>query len=375
VSNAVKFTNEGKITVSVRLLNSDEEKATIEFTVSDTGIGIGGDKIDHIFENFQQATSNTSRLYGGTGLGLAIAKQLIEQQSGTITVKSEIDKGTSFRVVLPFNRTNANVESGLEIKELKVKVTGIKVLVAEDIVLNQLLMKTLLDDFGFDCDFAENGKIAIEKFKNNHYDIILMDLQMPEMNGFQATKYIRDTMNSYVPIIALTADVTTADLKKCTAIGMNDYISKPVDEKQLYHKIIELVKKPEYSKVHLTEGMPRCTDLTYLKGRTKSNPRLMREMINLYLEHTPPLINTMKESLLTKDWDALHMAVHKIIPSFYIMGIHKDFEDIGKKLQDCAIREQQFDEAEKLVLQLEKVCTQACEELKEEYDLIIINDR
>jgi CheY-like chemotaxis protein len=371
VSNAVKFTNEGKITVGVRLLHSDEEIVTIEFTITDTGIGISEDKIDHIFENFQQATSNTSRLYGGTGLGLAIAKQLAEQQAGTITVNSKIDKGTTFRVVLPFRRTIADVESGLEIMELKVKVKGIKVLVVEDIALNQLLMKTLLDDFGFDCDFAENGKIAIEKFKNKPYDIILMDLQMPEMNGFQATKYIRDTMNSPVPIIALTADVTTTDLNKCRVIGMNDYISKPIDEKQLYRKIIELVKKPDFTnESHLIESIPKCTDLTYLMERTKSNPKLMSDMILLYLEQTPPLISTMKESLQTRDWDSLYVAVHKIIPSFYIVGIHKKYEDIGKKVQEYASTKQHPEEVEKLVLQLESICNQAYIELKEAYNLI-----
>ncbi len=114
---------------------------------------------------------------------------------------------------------------------------GIKVLVVEDIALNQLLMKTLLDDYGFECDFAGNGKVAIDKLKNNSYDIILMDLQMPEMNGFEAAEYIRNNLNSKMPIIALTADVTTADLRKCKAAGMNDYVSKPVDEKLLYARI------------------------------------------------------------------------------------------------------------------------------------------
>ena len=131
---------------------------------------------------------------------------------------------------------------------LNTKVQNIKVLVVEDIALNQLLMKTLLDDFGFEHDIADNGKIAIEKLQNKSYDIILMDLHMPEMNGFEATEYIRNKMNSQIPIIALTADVTTADLKKCKAVGMNDYISKPLDEKLLYSKIIELLKKSDLSK-------------------------------------------------------------------------------------------------------------------------------
>ncbi|MCX6259496.1 MAG: ATP-binding protein, partial [Bacteroidia bacterium] len=204
VSNAVKFTAEGEITVSVQLLNEDEEKVVIEFTITDTGIGIPEKRIEHIFENFQQASSDTSRLYGGTGLGLAIAKQLVETQGGTITVKSKLKEGSAFSFILPFRKTTAEVESATDTLELDQEFKNIKVLVVEDIQLNQLLMKTLLDDFGFEHDIAGTGKTAIEKLQHKSYDIILMDLQMPEMNGFEATRFIRNQMNSQIPIIALT---------------------------------------------------------------------------------------------------------------------------------------------------------------------------
>jgi len=242
VSNAVKFTTTGKITVSVHLLNEDEEKASIKFAVTDTGIGIEENKIENIFENFQQATSDTSRLYGGTGLGLAIVKQLVEPQGGTIHVESKINEGSTFSFTLSFQKTNDDAESVQEIADLDTEIKNIKVLVAEDIALNQLLMRTILDDFGFECDIAANGKIAIEKLVMNSYDIVLMDLQMPEMDGFEATEYIRNNLNSKIPIIALTADVTTVDLTKCEAAGMNDYISKPVDEQLLYSKIVGLLR-------------------------------------------------------------------------------------------------------------------------------------
>src|SRR5665647_1763364 len=243
VSNAVKFTSEGKITVSVHLLNEDDEKVSIEFSVSDTGIGVPENKMGKIFDNFQQASSGTARLYGGTGLGLAIVKQLVEPQGGTINVNSIIGEGSTFSFILSFLKTTEDAEIETEIEELDTEIKNIKVLVAEDIPLNQLLMKTLLDDFGFERDIAENGLVAIEKMKTNTYDIILMDLQMPEMNGFEATEHIRHTLNSDIPIIALTADVTTVDLEKCRFVGMNDYIAKPVDEKLLYTKIVGLVKK------------------------------------------------------------------------------------------------------------------------------------
>src|SRR5688572_16706107 len=271
VSNAVKFTTKGKITVSVRLLNEDEDIVTLEFAVTDTGIGIPENKIEKIFENFQQATSGTSRLYGGTGLGLAIVKKLVEAQNGSIRVKSKVGKGSTFSFQLSFHKTKAEAESEIGLVELDQEIKNIKVLVVEDIALNQLLMKTLLDDFGFERDIADNGRIAIEKLQTKSYDIILMDLQMPEMNGFEATEYIRNKMNSKIPIIALTADVTTADLAKCKAVGMNDYIAKPVDERVLYSKIVGLVKKPALAKHNGSNGngnSKKCIDLDYLIHRT-----------------------------------------------------------------------------------------------------------
>jgi CheY-like chemotaxis protein len=209
------------------------------------------------------------------------------------------------------------------------------------------------------------------------YDIVLMDLQMPEMNGFEATEYIRSKMKSDVPIIALTADVTTVDLAKCKAVGMNDYIAKPVDERILYIKIVGLVKKPLFPDKNSDDNTEKaevvklkCTDLNYLNIRTKSNPVLMMEMISLYLIQTPQLVSAMKQGFLDKNWISMHAAVHKMIPSFVIMGISTDFENMAKRIQEYANTQQQTDGIYDLVLQLEKVCAQACDELKEEYNKI-----
>lgn len=377
ISNAVKFTHQGKITVSVRLLSEDEEKVNIEFAVADTGIGIPSKKLDTIFENFQQATSGTSRLYGGTGLGLAIVKQLVEPQGGVIKVSSKTDAGSTFSFTLSFQKTTMNAETDFGFAEIDSEVKNIRVLVVEDIALNQLLMKTLLDDFGFERDIATNGRIAIEKLEQEAFDIILMDLQMPEMNGFEATEHIRTIMKSTIPIIALTADVTTVDLAKCKAVGMNDYIAKPVDERILYSKIISLVKKPAPPKTTEPEGSRTeqnnrvpCIDLTYLNKRTKSNPDLMMEMISLYLLQTPSLVHSMKQSFHDKDWEGLYAAVHKMIPSFSIMGMSVDFENMAKKLQDYAIAQQKSADVSELVRELELVCLQACSELEREFNRI-----
>ncbi|OYU93415.1 MAG: hybrid sensor histidine kinase/response regulator [Bacteroidetes bacterium B1(2017)] len=378
VSNAVKFTSTGHIKVKVKLFSEDVENVNIKFNISDTGIGISKDKIQNIFDNFQQATSGTSRLYGGTGLGLAIVKQLVEKQGGTIEAESELEVGSTFSFQLVFKKTIKQALSSKDILETEKEVIGIKILVVEDIELNQLLMKTLLEDFKFECDIVSNGRLAVERLGEKKYDIILMDLQMPEMNGFDATKYIRNILKLEVPIMALTADVTTVDLEKCRAVGMNDYIAKPVDEKLLYTKIIELVKRPTMKDEKLkTEELivtARCIDLSYLLERTKANPKLMSEMIKLYLEQTPPLIEAMKLGFQTNDWNLLKSAVHKMIPSFSIMGMDNNFENIAKKIQEYAALQLNSEHVLGMVTELENVCLQACKELEEELKKLINTD-
>jgi CheY-like chemotaxis protein len=208
-----------------------------------------------------------------------------------------------------------------------------------------------------------------------------MDLQMPIMNGFEATEYIRNTLNSKIPIIALTADVTTVDLAKCKAVGMNDYIAKPVDERLLYNKIISLVKKPIFQKVTPNDIVEieidqkesaeiKYTNLEYLNARTKSNPKLMMEMISIYLQQTPPLLEAMMQSVLDKNWHLLAAAAHKIIPSFAIMGMSQEVENMAKQIQEAAKTEQFNNETAKMVIQLETICRKAFKELEIEFNLI-----
>ena len=378
LSNAIKFTNKGKITVSVILVSEDEDKVSIKFSVADTGIGIKDTKIEKVFENFQQATSGTSRIFGGTGLGLAIVKQLVEGQKGKIYVESIIDLGSTFSFVLDLKKTNTEAVLEPEMVELNTDVKDIKILVVEDMELNQLLMKTLLDDFGFECEIASNGKIAIDKLKEKTFDIILMDLQMPEMNGFEATEFIRKKMKLTLPIIALTADVTTIDVAKCKEVGMDDYVSKPVDERLLYSKLISIIKKPvliiehEVGKDAKSDTI-KYVDMSYLIKLTKSNPKLMAEIITVYLKQTPPLIAAMKNSFSDRNWDVLEATIHKLIPSFAIMGINPEITGIALKIQEYARRLELSEDLDKLILNVENVCSKACIELELELEMINLN--
>ena len=252
LGNAIKFTTEGNIDVIATVLKEEEESTTFEFKVQDTGIGIPLDKIDDIFERFTQAKSDTSRIYGGTGLGLSIVKKLVELQNGTIHVESNKGKGSVFTVTIPYKKTKipttiADPKLVPEKKYSPDRKNKIKILVVEDNLLNQKLAGFILADWGFDFDICANGKLAIEQLKNNKYSLILMDIQMPEMNGYETTEFIRKNMGLKIPIIAMTAHALPGEKEKCVSFGMTDHISKPIKEPDL-HEMLTMylrINKPE----------------------------------------------------------------------------------------------------------------------------------
>ena len=241
ISNAVKFTKNGRVVISASLVKQDKDHKTIEFKIEDTGIGIAPDKVDYIFDRFTQASSDTTRKYGGSGLGLTITKRLLELQNSTIHVKSELGKGSVFYFNLDFKMSHKQLSRELvravpNYSSLK----GTKVLMAEDNVMNVILMKNFLKQWDVECDVAENGQIAYEMVQANHYDMVFMDLQMPEMDGYQATAKIRMLPGQKfkdLPIIALTASAMLDIKDTAFAIGMNDYVSKPFNPRELHSKI------------------------------------------------------------------------------------------------------------------------------------------
>jgi PAS domain S-box-containing protein len=240
LSNAIKFTHKGSINISAALIINNGKEAQVEFRVKDTGIGIPRDKISTIFESFSQASSDTARMYGGTGLGLAIVKRLLQLMGGEIAVKSMPDKGSEFIFRLPFEIVKENRLQPVTRPGSKIAKTGrkLKLLIAEDNPVNVILIKKIISTFGFEADVAGNGRIALERIKRHTYDLVLMDIQMPEMDGLTATKIIRKEYSRTLPIIAITASMLTSDKDKCFAAGMNDFISKPFNADELYHKII-----------------------------------------------------------------------------------------------------------------------------------------
>jgi PAS domain S-box-containing protein len=246
VGNAVKFTDTGYVEVKVYMVSRIENKALLNIDVVDTGIGIPQDKLSNIFESYTQTDTNISRIYGGTGLGLAIVKQLTELQNGNVSVKSELGKGSVFTVQIPYTiaETASDTHPGaLDKREQDNMLKNVRVLVAEDNIINQKVVQKTLMKQNAHVEVVGNGQLAIEKLLIGNFDIVLMDLQMPEMDGYTATKHIRQVMKRNIPIVAMTADAISGESDKCIEVGMNGYISKPFDADDLYNKIIELTGK------------------------------------------------------------------------------------------------------------------------------------
>lgn len=250
VGNAIKFTEKGEVKIIVKVMEENEEKVTCQFSVEDTGIGIPEDKLASIFESFTQASSTTSRQFGGTGLGLTISKHLVELQGGSIKAESIEGKGSTFSFQLPFKKVTSHkikngVKNGSEAPSIQTN-EKLKILLVEDVALNQRLVVKIMEKWGYALDIANNGKIAVEKVKENDYDIILMDIQMPEMDGYEATQLIRSMPNiskQKIPIIALTAHASHAEAEKCINLGMNAYMAKPFNQHQLLNLINQLTFK------------------------------------------------------------------------------------------------------------------------------------
>lgn len=334
ISNALKFTHTGSIKLNCSVERQEKQKFYIRFEVTDTGIGIPSDKLATIFESFSQADASVTRKYGGTGLGLTIAKQLVDLQQGTISVKSEEDKGSSFDVIIPYQIGSLKDIAEISNKARKSKsyrnrLKNLNVLLVEDNEINRLYATNILKTWDCFVETAENGYVAIEKLKSASFDIVLMDIQMPEMDGFEATKAIRsgEPPKSEIPIIALTANATRKDIEKCLAAGMNECIPKPFTPDDLMRVLIKYSNHKINSKEKIPAASPNfkttnlTVDLIYLKTISNDNPEFIKEMVHTFLETVPESIKEIRYLATSSAWDSLARAIHKLRPSLTLMGL------------------------------------------------------
>ncbi|HRX24315.1 MAG TPA: ATP-binding protein [Chitinophagales bacterium] len=380
ISNAIKFTPEGEVRVTIRLIDKLDHKARLFFSVKDTGIGIEQEKLQDIFESFTQASTDTTRLYGGTGLGLAIVKKLIDMLNGAIMVRSRKGQGSEFIFELELSQTD-NVQPASQSEQEKdwstVQDLQARFLMAEDHALNQLVTTEMLKGRfpSLQIDVAETGRQAISLFEDHNYDLVLMDVQMPEMDGHEAARYIRTHFpkpKSEVPILAFTAYATSGEAEKCLEAGMNDYISKPVRATQLISKIMQMLDASEqFSKEHFLQEnkVQEHISFEYLNTVTEDDEELKLRMMRIMLDETPMELKSLEEAAAASQWDNLRAVAHKMKSTMQFLGLEDTLETV-KFIEVSARERTHLEQIPEKVRSVVQVCTRALGALQEEIDRI-----
>lgn len=370
VGNAIKFTNKGYI--SMKITNEGQHGNTINtgIAIIDSGIGIEKEKLKNIFERFQQAEDSVTRKYGGTGLGLSIVHNLVMLQEGTIDVTSEPGKGTTFRLVIPYRIAAEQFNKSFHISKSEVAEADfaeINVLVVEDNEINQNLIKHLFNRWHIKSEFAYNGKEAIELLQKKKYDLILMDIQMPEMDGYTAAEEIRTRLKSSVPIIAMTAHAFAGEKEKCLSYGMNEYISKPIREEQLHQLITRfalvnknVIAEKEQAGKNTGNGY-RFIDLKYMKEVSGGNIDYEKTVTEQFTEAIPDDLKAMEDAWRNNDISNLRQLAHNMKTTVSVMGLNEVLSPYLDALEFENINETTF---RKNFLYVKQICDESVKEAK-----------
>jgi PAS domain S-box-containing protein len=383
LSNALKFTEQGAVTLVTHIKFDKEDWVAIEFMVEDSGIGIPPDKIKSIFDPFVQANTNTTRKYGGTGLGLSICKNLIEMQGGELWVESKEAQGTRFRFIIPYKKYSTGpLKNEAPVANNYNSLGNRKVLVAEDVELNQFLARHIMESWGFEVVIADNGSKAIAALEQNDFDLILMDIQMPEMDGIQATQYIRrmdDQKKAGIPIIALTANALKGDSEKYMQAGMNDYLSKPFREENLFTIIKRNLKSATMDKNIENDPAQQQTagntgdktslyDLTMVRSVSGGDEAFIKKMVELFIETVPPSLHDLHEAVGLQQWERVGKVAHKLKSTVDSMGIDTLREDI-RSIESNGKHQQNVEAIPSLVQKVNEVVNACILQLKTDFSL------
>jgi PAS domain S-box-containing protein len=369
VSNAIKFTSEGMVKLTVLLIKKERGENSIYFEVQDTGIGIEKNKQKLIFESFSQADSSINRKFGGTGLGLAISRQLVELMGGTLSVESELNQGSKFFFTITLHDGIVEPQSEEVTSNFEdVDLSGLRILIAEDHKINQYLMKTIFKRWKVNPDIAENGKVAIEKLKKKTYDIILMDKQMPEMDGVEATKIIRRELKLKTPIIALTAAALKESKNQAIRAGMNTYITKPFRPEDLLKVILAYTKNSSVQKIQKNKMPPEAvvaesaTDKHYTLDNIHkmfgNDQKAIRQMLSLFLDNTPAIWSELQQEYQSKNFQRVGEIAHKLKATIDLMDIKslyqtiRDIESNGKNNDSDSLLEDSIARCDEVLQQV-----------------------
>ena len=327
IGNAIKFTHQGTVSIEVYNKEQSENRITLGFKITDTGIGIDKEKLTEVFERFNQGEDSTTRNYGGTGLGLSIVKRLILLQEGDIEVSSEQGKGTTFNFYIPYgiSKEQLNAVPSADISHFKdISNTALKVLVVDDNAINQSLMKHLLSQWNIDFDIASNGLEAVEYLRKKECDLVLMDLQMPQMDGYTAVQEIREILKLDIPIIAMTAHALPGERERCLSRGMNEYISKPIKEEELFKLITNFglkEAKPEEMKVSQNNTAFEIIDLSYMQSVSGGNKSFEQTVTTQFVENVPLHLEQLMTAYQNEDFKIVKLRAHDLRSSAAIMGL------------------------------------------------------
>lgn len=345
LDNALKFTTVGAVKLHVSATKKNPASAELTFVVSDTGIGIPEEKLESVFGRFTQAEENTTRKYGGTGLGLNICKLLVEKQGGSISVNSKFGEYTQFTFQLTYDVPEKQVRTETITSAKDYSSLSGKVLMCEDNEANRILAQHLFDSTNIELDMAENGKIGVELFQQKKYDVVLMDIQMPEMDGYQATAYIRNELDSETPIVALTALSITKEKEKCVAAGMNDYLSKPFKKSELFDLISPWLKTEETA----PEKEEFAFSMEIIQEASLGNAGFEKQMLHLFLEQSAESFEKMKHWYAEQDSDAISKQAHQLKSSFGMFLMDTQLLDVIEKRINPSELNKQLEALEKQI--------------------------
>ena len=339
IGNAIKFTTKGSVNISVSAGEENAGYIDLQLEVSDSGIGIAENKLGYIFESFTQNNVNTSRKYGGTGLGLAIVKQLVELQQGHVWVSSTLGKGSTFTVIIPYRVSHEETAqevrpSYIHDRDNEMLLEGINVLVAEDNTINQKVVKNTLQKQGATVNIVNNGQEAIDALQEEDYDVVLMDLQMPEVDGYKATRYIREVMRRELPILAMTADALKGEAEKCFDVGMTGFISKPFEPRDLYHQILQVTNDRKLLEdLKATESpaekSTELVDFSFLFELSDMDPKFISDVLTIFLETMPEGLDKLNNLIQDEsDWDAISKQAHFLKSSTSVVKVGDMFDKL-----------------------------------------------
>ena len=321
ISNAIKFTSNGEVRLSLSLINRDKDQQLLSFSVKDSGIGIEESKLNAIFEKFTQADDSISRTHGGSGLGLYIVKELIQKMNGNISVLSIPGKGSEFTFEIPFRiNEEINKEEGVE---TTVIFDHSKLLVVEDNPVNLLYLETILSDFGFEIDKAIDGLEAVQKCRENSYDLILMDVQMPKLDGISASKIIRNELKVDTPILAQSANTVQKDIDACYLAGMNAYIAKPFSLEQLIDKLSLFLR-------HSNTSNQKTMSVQKLAMKYAHKKEDADKLYKLFIHTASQDLQSMRNMIAHGSWTDLKNLAHKLKSSFMAFEISEAMQICSK---------------------------------------------